>query len=343
MAWRRKSRSSPEKVASAWRRALRAAVAGDWPAVETWLERIVEADSTDFDAYHALARLYREQGAVGRSIRMHQNLLLRADLEPESRLEAMRELARDFEAGGFSDRAIAAYEEVLDRRPRDVETLERLIELLGRERETARALALTRRLRRRNRDLADRLGAELLLAQARLQDEQGDHDGARRSLKRCLKRAHSDLGILGEAWGMLGDLEAQRGRDARALDAWKQGVAADPSYARSLYPKIEATYVSRGKLAEYERYLRGVLEDRPQDCDARLALVRAIVSRGDSKTAVEELSRAIEVAPDHLGLRAALGRELLASGQDAEALKAYADLVDTLERLSLGDDRGLSS
>ena len=57
MAWGRKQtkRLSPEDLAQAWRRTLRAAVGEDWTAAETWLERIVESDSNDFDAYHALA------------------------------------------------------------------------------------------------------------------------------------------------------------------------------------------------------------------------------------------------------------------------------------------------
>ena len=101
---RRRSAVDPRKagsVESALRRALRAAVAGDWPSAESWLERIVEADSADLDAYHALARLYREQGDIGRAIRMHQNLLLRTGLSKVQKTEALLELARDFDAGGF--------------------------------------------------------------------------------------------------------------------------------------------------------------------------------------------------------------------------------------------------
>ena len=124
---RRRPVVDPRKAGSveaALRRALRAAVGGDRPSAETWLERIVEADSADLDAYHALARLYREQGDIGRAIRMHQNLLLRAGLSKAEKNEALLELARDFDDGGFSERAIASYEEVLDAQPREAEALE---------------------------------------------------------------------------------------------------------------------------------------------------------------------------------------------------------------------------
>lgn len=328
MAWRRREGRGAAGVESAWRRSLRAAVAEDWDAAETWLERVVEADSSDLDAYHALARLYRRQGSIGRAIRMHQNLLLRGDLESDARAEALLELARDFDAGGFAQRAIASYEEFLGRRPRHAEAIERLIRLHQSERDHARALALVRRLRRRDRERANALEVEILLAQAQARHDAGDADAARQALKKCLRRDRS----CGAAWAMLGELEAERDKSARALDAWKRGAVADRALAPVLYPKIAATFAARGKAEDYERFLNDVLERRPDDHAARIALARAIASRGEAGSAVEELARAIEVAPDDLGLRAEIGRQLLDAGLEAEALKAYADLVERLAR-----------
>lgn len=323
---RREEKKSPER---AWRRALGAAVEGRWEATETWLERLVEADSNDLEAYHALARLYRRQGAVGRAIRMHQNLLLRPDLEGEARVEAMDELARDFDAGGFVGRAIASYEEVLAQRPRDARVLERLVELHAEQGERTRALALVRRLRRHDPELAHRREVELLLAEAQAAHDEGEAAAARRTLKRCLRR---DSGCA-EAWTLLGQIEAERGRDGRALEAWKKAAEADAIRAAPLYPRIQATFAARGKPLEFERFLRDVLERRPGDRLAILALARSLGSRGDAAAAVEELERAITASPEDYALRAELGRQLLTSGRDGEALKAYQDLLGTIERL----------
>lgn len=314
-------------VEAALRRSLRAVVDADWPTAETWLERIVEADSTDLDAYNALAHLYREQGAIGRAIRMHQNLLLRADLARAERENAMLELARDFDAGGFSERAVASYEEVLDAQPRNREALGRLVTSLNTLREFPRGLSLIKRLRRLDRNAADAAELELLLSQAQSQLAEGDDDAARSTLKRCLRRYKT----CGAAWAMLGQIEVERGKDAKALDAWRRGALADPEMAAALYPKIEAGFAARGKAREYEKFLNGILADRPTDHAARIALARTRVARGEAANAIEELSRAIEVAPDHAGLRVELGRLLLANGPEAEALKAYAGLLDALE------------
>jgi len=332
VAWRRKSASgSPDEIERAWRRSLRAAVAEDWPTAETWLERIVEANSKDLDAVHALARLYRQHGAMGRALRMHQNLLLRSDLNRNARAEVLLELARDFQAGGYKERAAATYEELLGLQPRNAEVLERLVALLHELKEFPRALALVRRLRRRNRETGSRLELEVLLSQAQFLREEGDHDGARRSIKRCLRRDKT----CGTAWALLGELEVERGKTAKALAAWKRGAAVDESVASSLYPKIAASFAARGKPEDFDRYLLDIIADRPSDQAARIALARTRAGRGDRAQAIEVLARAIEIAPTEPGLRIELGRQLIASGQDAEALKAYADLLDALEHASI--------
>lgn len=332
MAWRRKAASArPDDIDRAWRRSLRAAIAGDWPTAETWLERIVEADSKDLDAVHALARLYRQEGAVGRALRMHQNLLLRSDLNRKERSEALLELARDFEAGGYKERAAATYEEILSLEPRNVEVLHRLVSLLYDLQEFSRALSLVRRLRRRDRETGDRLEMEILLSQAEFLRDEGNHDAARRSIKRCLRRDKT----CGLAWTLLGELEVERGKSARALAAWKRGAEVDATVASALYPKIAASFAARGNPEDFDKYLLKIIEERPSDHAARVALARTRAGRGDQALAVEVLARAIEIAPADPGLRVELGRLLMASGQEAEALKAYADLLDTLERATV--------
>jgi len=332
VAWRRKGAAArPEEIERSWRRSLRAVIAGDWPTAETWLERIVEADSKDLDALHALATLYRQQGAVGRSLRMHQNLVLRADLSKAERAEALLELARDFESGGYKERAAATYEELLAAQPRDVDVLERLVSLLHDLKEFPRALALVRRFRRPDREIGRRLEVGLLLSQAEVFREEGDHEGARRAIKRCLRRDKN----CGHAWMMLGELEVERGKSAKALSAWKRAAELDEAVASTLYPKLAASFAARGKSEDFDQTLLKIMEDRPFDHAARIALSRARAARGETRLAVEVLARAIELAPEHLGLRAELGRQLIASGQDTEALKAYADLLDTFERATI--------
>jgi lipopolysaccharide biosynthesis regulator YciM len=335
VAWSRQNAAAlkPEDIPRAWKRALQAAVDEDWATTETWLERIVEADGTDLDAYHNLGRIYRHQGAVGRAIRMHQNLLLRTDLPKKNREAALFELACDLESGGFDDRAAAAYEEFLEIEPRHPEALRRAIPLLQKQRAHRRVLALAKRLRRHDAELADRLELDALLQEAAACSEEGNQSGARQALKRALKTDRN----CAAAYALLGDLEAERGKDKAAIEAWKKAAAADPEIGASVYSKIEAGLSARAKTADFEKFLKTILSSRPTDAAARIALARALVRRAEPRVALEELARAIEKTPADLRLHAELGKQLLAGQQDAEALKAYGQLLD---RLSMPPDAG---
>ena len=235
-------------------------------------------------------------------------------------------MARDFDAGGFSERAAAGYEEVLDGAPKHPEGLERLIALLHETREFARALALVKRFRRINAEKADLAEEELLLSQAQAQIDEGDADGARTTLKRCLRRYKTSSAGL----AMLGEIEVERGRDAKAIYAWRRAVDVDASMAAALYPKIEAGYAARGKLKDFEKWLRATGEARPTDVATRIALSRLLKSRGEAHEACEELARAIDVTPNAHALHVELGRQLIESGLEAEGQKAYSNLLDML-------------
>ena len=97
------------RVEEAFRRALIALLDDDPEGAELPLAELVRDDSTQIEVYLALGQLYRRRGEISRAIRIHQNLLLRSDLASEHRERALRGLARDFQRGGFLQRAISAF------------------------------------------------------------------------------------------------------------------------------------------------------------------------------------------------------------------------------------------
>lgn len=310
------------------RRALLLALEDDLDGAEELLAGIVRADSERVDAYLALGSLYRRRGEIGRAIRLHQNLLLRRDLDEAVRDEALRGLAGDFQRGGFLQRAIAAYEEVLERRPRDRGALAALARLEADARDHERAIELERRLARlEGRDARPR-EAELLVQAAETAHAEGRSDDARRTLRRALRR---DPGHA-RAWMRLGELEAERGRTKRALAAWKRVPALDRRLAEGVYPRLESAFAALGRPREHEDFLRGLLEERPGDVGARLALTRALAARGATEEALGEVGELLDRSPEDLRAHAVRGRVLLDAGRDAEAAKALESLLEVLER-----------
>ncbi|MDQ6961903.1 MAG: hypothetical protein Q9M28_05160 [Mariprofundaceae bacterium] len=65
------------------------------------------------EVYLALGDMFRQKGEVGRAVRIHQSLLARPDLESRLILETQFALAKDYQSGGFLDRAIKQYDKIL--------------------------------------------------------------------------------------------------------------------------------------------------------------------------------------------------------------------------------------
>src|SRR5437870_9585726 len=73
-------------------------------AIEAFIE-VVKVDPETIELHFALGSLFRRRGEYDRAIRMHQNLLERADLADEQRVIALAELGQDYLKAGILDRA----------------------------------------------------------------------------------------------------------------------------------------------------------------------------------------------------------------------------------------------
>ena len=317
---------SDRELSTTFRRALLCVLAGDYESAEALITEAVQADSDDFESYRSLARLYRLRGEVGRAIRIHQNLLLRRDLDASRRNLVLAELADDFRAGGFFKRAIASYQELLSHDSRNREALSALMELHGEAHEYPEALAMAARLERVERSKNPAREAKLWLGLAEAEYAEGGHDAARKALKKALRRDASNA----EARILMGQLLAERGKKKAALAAWRAVAEQGDRAAGQVYPKVEASFAALGRAREYETFVRGLLEQRPDDAMARLALSATLAARGEAEAAVLELRRVLDTHPENVEARIALGRLLLRGGHDAEASKEYGELLEWL-------------
>jgi lipopolysaccharide biosynthesis regulator YciM len=170
--------------------------------------------------------------------------------------------------------------------------------------------------------------AELLVRSAEAAHAEGRSDAARRALRRALRK---DAGLV-PAWIALGEIEAERGRTRAALAAWSKVPRLDRRAGPLVYPRLEASFAADGRAREFETYLGRLIEERPEDREARLALARALAARGAADEALAALRVVAESDPDDPRAAMVTGRILLAEGRDGEAAKALAELLDVLER-----------
>jgi lipopolysaccharide biosynthesis regulator YciM len=336
--WKRAVRTEqrvPSEVDRVLREALLAVLDRDLERAEDLLSGAVRMDSGAVESYIALARLYRMRGEIGRAIRIHQNLLMRADLTRAQSTAVLADLAADFRQGGFLQRAIASYEEVLAHDPRHLPALRALVPLLSSVRNYRRAIEVARRLAKAEGGNSAVREAALLVEMAEAAQAEGRSEDARRALKRALRRDPRSV----PGWIALGGIEAERGRVKAALDAWSKVPAIDRHSGPLVYPRLEATYAALDRPREFETYLHGMLAEQPDDAHARVALAGALAARGAVEEAIAELRRASEHQPGNLAARGALGRLLLSERREEDAVREYGELLDALEQQGLLRDR----
>lgn len=81
-------------------------------AIKEFLKAIERGGET-LEISLTLATLLRADGQFDESIGIHRSLIARADISESNRLRVLKELAIDFDKGGFVDKAIETYQEVL--------------------------------------------------------------------------------------------------------------------------------------------------------------------------------------------------------------------------------------
>ncbi len=73
----------------------------------------VDLNRETIDTYFALGGLFRSNGEIEKAISIHRSLIARESISESTRLQALKELALDFDKGGFVDKAIETYKDVL--------------------------------------------------------------------------------------------------------------------------------------------------------------------------------------------------------------------------------------
>jgi lipopolysaccharide biosynthesis regulator YciM len=273
-------------------------------AIEAFIE-VVKVDPQTIELHFALGSLFRRRGEVERAIRMHQNLVERSDLAAEQRTHALFELAQDYFKAGLLDRA----EELLlklEGSPYAEGALRLLLEIYEQEKEWLRAIAIAEKLetvtgRSHQKEIAnfycELAGSEIMHTRP---------EAARPHLAAAL--THHRLCVRANV--LLGDLEAQSGRLAAAIDAWKRIESQNPAFLALVAERIYDGYRQLGRTAEGVNLLRGYLS-RYSSLDLLNVAFNGTLEVQGAEPAYRLVSEELRRTPTLLGLDKLLEAQLL--------------------------------
>jgi lipopolysaccharide biosynthesis regulator YciM len=274
-------------------------------AIEAFLE-VARLDPDTLELHFALGALFRRRGEVDRAIRIHQNLVDRSDLNQEQRLKALYELGQDFLKAGLLDRAEAIFKR-LETGVHVLDALRHLLDIYVLEKDWEQAIAVAQRLEKlgspsQNTDTAH-YHCELAL-NAMLRK---DGEAARGELETALAINRKAV----RASQLLGDLAAQAGDDATAIEHWRRIEQQNPTFLPLVAERLFQAHQRLGRVDQAIDLLQGYLV-RQSSADLFHILFNAVAeSRGwpaAQQLAAEALKRqpGLRVLDDYLQARTAV-------------------------------------
>ena len=297
--------------------------------VDQAIEELTHAASTDTDALEIqmiLGNLYREKGQVGRAVNVHQALLQRPDLTRLEHAYVLLCLGLDFRHGGFVDRALEAFQEVLQLDPRNRYALVNLQKQYEDQHQWGEALRVREQiakidsgLRPDDRQILGFLRNEIGSAQERT----GDAAGAARTFAGAIDVDARTV----PAYLNLGDVRERQGDLPGAVEAWERLIEAVPDHAYFAFDRLERAYRTLGTPRRFVDLCGRLIERDPQGWRPRLALARHLGAAGQHRAAFDRLLDALPHHPHGLAIHQQVWETLAALGFDAGLIRRYVELT----------------
>jgi lipopolysaccharide assembly protein B len=281
-------------------------------AIEAFIE-VVKIDPQTVELHFALGSLFRRRGEVDRALRMHHNLVDRADLDDDKRQQAIFELAQDYLKAGILDRAESLFSE-LENTAYAKQALEFLLELFQKEHDWPKAIAVSKRLAAVSSQTDCKQASFFYCEMASEEIAQGNLVAAREHLQQALLDCPKAV----RATMMLGDMLAEEGRSQEAIDTWKNIEAQDAQYLPLVAERLLNAYRSLDREIDGIALLRDYL-NKYHSLDLMNVVFDGVLKNEGSTAAYQLVRDELERNPTLLGLDKLLEARLLEVPMDRRA------------------------
>ena len=234
---RRRARESPHYILG-----LNFLVANQIDLAIEELSRAASLDADALEVHMILGNLYREKGQVGKAITVHQNLLQRPRLGRLEHAYVLLCLGLDYKRGGFVERALEAFTEVLRLDPKNEYALLNLQKLHEEQHHWTEAYDTRQRLAKLAGDPRPQNQAIL----AFLDNEIGLEAMRRKDYAEATRRFQAAIDLdrrAVPAYLNLGDVRVAQGKERDAAAIWEEVVEVAPDRAYLAFDRLEALAV----------------------------------------------------------------------------------------------------
>ena len=285
----------------------------------------VQINSDTIETYVALGNLYRLKGDIDRAIHIRQTIILRPNIDEQIKLRALIDLGLDYRKGGFLNRALKIFLDVLETEPNNPEVLQEVERLYEDLKDWSNAFSTRQKIARLLEGNHSNILAHHQTEMGKTYVDEGNDALAQTAFKRAIS---IDPGCI-DAYLHLGDLYFKNQEYKKAIDAWKKVVKMAPHFTFLAYRRLEGAYLKMKNLKPVEEFLKECAQFN-SDAFTHMALARYLYNEHDYAGAIKELQSALKLNPYFWEARRFMGELLLEQNMNNEAIQAYRDLVPHL-------------
>jgi len=264
-------------------------------AIDAFVE-IARLDPETAELHFALGKLFRRRGDIERAVRVHQNLLARADLSAEMSAKARFELGQDYLKAGLLDRAEETFH-LLAGSPLAPQASRALLEIYQREKEWRRAIEAALALQASGSGAYQKEIAQFHCEIAQDELVHVNPDAALATLDKALAYDRNNV----RAMLLSGDALLAKGDAEAALRAWRRVEQQSAAHVGLVAQRLLEGYRSVDRLREGLNLLRSYLADTPS-IDLLEVVFRGVLELDGADAANQLVSDELRRTPTLLGL-----------------------------------------
>jgi lipopolysaccharide biosynthesis regulator YciM len=266
--------------------------------------------------------LYRSKGAIDRAIHIRRSIILRPNIDEETKVRALFDLGLDYKKGGFLDRSLETFLNVIKKKPSDLATLEEIERIYEEIKDWEKAFDTREKIAKISKTDCSGILAHHRAEAGKALFEKGDVSRAKAYLKKAISINRQCI----DAYLHLGDIHFSTGDTKEAMATWKKIVVISPHFTFLAYQRLEQVYNRSHDTRQIEGFLKDCAKYNT-DAFTHLALARHMYREKKHQEAINELKKALDFYPRFWEARRLMGEILLETGNAGDALNAYSDLL----------------
>lgn len=296
----------------------------------------VDLNRETIETYFALGGLFRSNGEIEKAISIHRSLIARENISESTRLAALKELAIDFDKGGFVDKAIETYRDVLKINRDQDEVIKSLCRIYEDIEDWDQAYQYRIMLSKVGKENQSETISHILVQKAKQHFEQGNLRMSTEDLDDAFRFAPSvSAKILRVRHFLLvGNME-------EAKNSFFELLREHPIYASFIFESLAGQFKSPPQEIEQYHQRIQLLHDAFLDLEEPellkspgviLTQIRLLKSRGQIEKAFNSLKKWIQQNPRPAeAVKAEYVRILVEVGQKDEACKEMVGLLESMQ------------